>query len=50
MGEGTHERHSKKRVEETDERYFSWKKEPMRVISKERSKQIGDISVGRRNT
>jgi hypothetical protein len=49
LEEGIHERHSK-RVEETDERYFSWKKEPMSGIPIERRKQIGDTPVGRRNT
>ncbi len=49
MAEGIHERHTN-REKETDRRYSSWKKEPMRGIPKERRKQIGDILVGRRNT
>ncbi len=49
MEEGTHERHPK-REDETDRRYSSWKKEPMRGIPKERRKQMGDTAVRRRNT
>jgi hypothetical protein len=46
LEEGTHERHE----EETEKKYSSWKKEHMRGIPIGRRKQIGDITVGGRNT